>query len=531
MSLRTRILLAFAAVVLIPIALLALGIRLDITRRLSNEYQVRVDSIVAVIGEDLGLESAGVGERLGSLKNALLNDQRFRFAVAGLETEQTYLANYAANAMRLTGLSVLHIQDSEGRIISSGSDRDLLALGRRDSFMVGDQTFTLIGGIAVDRAFLARLARDRAIVVSLRYPSGEMSSGNPDETADAAVGELGVPLIHSHAGRSIEDVQARLRVTQSKAPLHALLRSADSWFLATAAGTGITALVLAVWVSSRISRPLADLAEKTAVLDLDRLDVQFDEGADEVGRLSRLLGELTSRLRSSTARVREAEHRATVGDLARQVNHDIKNGLIPLRNVMRHLSEVQRDDPAALPAVYAERRQTVDSSLAYLETLATSYARLSPPANRRPCDLNALIADVASAAQARERVDVEADLAGHLPNVIGDPIAFRRILENLVANAVDSLESKPGRITISTASIQRDGEPAIRMTVADTGRGMTTQEAGKIFNDFYTTKEGGTGLGLSIVRRLVMDVQGTIGVESAPGQGTRVIIEIPSKPT
>jgi signal transduction histidine kinase len=531
-SLRTRILLAFAAVVLIPIALLALGIRLDITRRLSNEYQVRVDSVVEVISEDLGLESAGIGERLGSLKNALLNDQRFRLAVAGLETEQTYLANYAANAMRLTGLSLLHIQDSDGRIISSGSDRDLLALGRRDSFMVGDQTFTLIGGIAVDQAFLARLARDRAIEVSLRYPGGEMSSVRlrPDTTNEeaAAVGELGVPLIHSRAGRSIEDVQARLRVTQSMAPLQALLRSADLWFLATAAGTGITALVLAVWVSSRISRPLADLAEKTAVLDLDRLDVQFDEGADEVGRLSRLLGELTSRLRSSTARVREAEHRATVGDLARQVNHDIKNGLIPLRNVMRHLSEVQRDDPAALPAVYAERRQTVDSSIAYLETLATSYARLSPPANRRPCDLNALIADVASAAQARERVDVETDLAGHLPHVIGDPIAFRRILENLVANAVDSLESKPGRITISTASIQRDGEPAVRMTVADTGRGMSSEEAGKIFNDFYTTKEGGTGLGLSIVRRLVMDVQGTIGVESAPGKGTRVIIEIPA---
>src|SRR6185369_12958281 len=188
--------------------------------------------------------------------------------------------------------------------------------------------------------------------------------------------------------------------------------------------------------------------------------------------------------------------RATVGDLARQVNHDIKNGLIPLRNVMRHLSEVQRDDPAALPAVYAERRQTVDSSITYLETLATSYARLSPPTNRRPCDLNALIADVASAAQAREastrlgpgRVEVETDLAGNLPTVIGDPIAFRRILENLVANAVDSLESKPGRITISTASMPRDGEPAVRMTVADSGRGMTTEEAGKIFNDFYTTK-------------------------------------------
>jgi signal transduction histidine kinase len=524
-------LLAFAAVVLIPIALLAIGIRQDITRRLSDEYQLRVDTVAEVIREDLGLESTGIGERLGSLKNALLNDQRFRLAVTGLETEQAYLANYAANAMRLTGLSLLQIQDGDGRIVSSGSDGELLALGRRDSFMVGDQTFTLIGGLAVDQAFLARLARDRAIRVSVRYPGGEVVIGPAELSTDddpVAVGELQLPLIRRRAGGAIEDVQARLRVTQSMVPLRALLRSADSWFVATAAGTGLTALVLAVWVSSRISRPLADLAEKTAVLDLDRLDVQFAEGTDEVGRLSRLLGELTSRLRSSTARVREAEHRATVGDLARQVNHDIKNGLIPLRNVMRHLSEVQRDDPAALPSVYAERRQTVDSSIAYLETLATSYARLSPPSSRRLCDLNALIADVASAAQARERVDVETDLAGTLPNVIGDPIAFRRILENLVANAVDSLESKPGRVTISTASIQRDGEPAVRMTVADTGRGMTAEEAGKIFNDFYTTKEGGTGLGLSIVRRLVMDVQGTIRVDSTPGRGTRIIIEIPA---
>ena len=532
MSLRSRLLLAFVLVVLVPIALLALGIRQDITRRLSDEYQVRVNSVVDVIGEDLGLEAAGIGERVASLKTQIVDDGRFRLAVAGLETERKYLADYAGNAMRLTGLSMLQIQDSEGRIISSSPGRDQLALGKREAFTVGDQRFTLIGGIGVDQAFLARLARDRAIVVSLRYPGGEISSvgSAPDgaTVADAAVGELDVPLVRSHADGSIENVQARLRVTQSMAPLRALLRSADSWFLATAAGTGITALVLAVWVSSRISRPLADLAEKTAVLDLDRLDVQFDEGSDEVGRLSRLLGELTARLRSSTARVREAERRATVGDLARQVNHDIKNGLIPLRNVMRHLSQVQRDDPAALPAVYGERRQTVDSSIAYLETLATSYARLSPPATRRPCDLHALIVDVATAAQARERVEVDADLASGLPSVLGDPIAFRRILENLVANAVDSLEGKPGRITISTAAIQRDGEQAVRMTVADTGRGMTSDEAGKIFNDFYTTKEGGTGLGLSIVRRLVMDVQGTIGVESAPGRGTRIIIEIPA---
>jgi signal transduction histidine kinase len=560
MRLRSRLLLAFAAVVLIPLAVLAFGLRQEMTRRLTDEYQLRVDSVIQVIREDLGRESAGISERLASLKSALLNDNRFRLAaVAGLDSEREYLLDYAATAMRLTGLSMLQIQDGDGRIISSGHfrnehgrvepelasalaktrgaalittrspDREFLALARVESFLIGGRSFAIVGGVAIDEAFLARLARDRAIIVSLIYPGGDLSTSTADRTFPAAVGELDLPLIRTDPGAPLQVQQATLRVTQPYTPLRSLLRSTDYWFLLTAAGTGVTALLLGAWLSSRISRPLAALAEKTAVLDLDRLDVNFDAGTDEVGTLSRVLGDLASRLRTSTARVREAERRATVGDLARQVNHDIKNGLIPLRNVMRHLTQVQRDDPAALPAVFSERKQTVDSSIAYLESLATSYQRLTPPLNRRDCDLNGLITEVVRAAQGHEHVVFTTELAMNLPRVVGDPIAFRRILENLTANAVDSLQSKPGRITVSTQAIARAEEPpTIRLAVADTGRGMSNAEAGKIFDDFYTTKEGGTGLGLSIVRRLVMDLHGTLAVESEPGKGTRITIDLPT---
>ena len=562
MSLRTRLLLAFGALVLIPIALLAFGLRQEMTRRLSDEYQVRVDTVVDIIREDLELESRAVAERLASLERALVDDNRFRLAaVAGVESERGYLLDYAGNAMRLAGLSMLQVHDGGGRIISSGhfrnehgrvepelagaiagmrggvslltvhaAERDLLALVRAEPFRVGGRDFTLIGGAAVDEEFLRRLARDPAVTV--RLPSTALGPGPPDtphDQAGAVAGEFHVPLIRARAGAPLEVVQAGVQVTQPLTPLRNLLRSADSWFLATAAGTALTALVLAVWVSSRISRPLAALAEKTAVLDLDRLDVDFDEGSDEVGRLSRLLGDLAARLRASTARVREAERRATVGDLARQVNHDIKNGLIPLRNVMRHLAQVEREEPAALSSVFAERRQTIDSSIAYLETLATSYARLSPPANLQRCDVNALIADVVRAARGHEHVAFAARLGTNLPHVVADPIALRRILENLTANAVDSLQSKPGRVIISTEWLARAGDPpAVRVTVADSGRGMSREESVKIFNDFYTTKEGGAGLGLSIVRRLVIDLHGTLNVESEPGSGTRFIIEIPA---
>src|SRR5688500_6166784 len=198
MSLRTRLLLAFAAVVLIPMALLAFGLRQEMSRRLSEEYQLRVDRVVEVIREDLSRESAGIAERLASLESALVTDNRFRLAaVAGIESERDYLLDYAGTAMRLTGLAMLQIQDGDDRIISSGhfrnehgrvesgltaalqgtrgvalltvrgADREFVALARVQPFEISERRFALVGGVAIDDAFLARLARDRAIVVSL----------------------------------------------------------------------------------------------------------------------------------------------------------------------------------------------------------------------------------------------------------------------------------------------------------------------------------------------------------------------------
>src|SRR4026209_2901544 len=121
MPLRTRMLLAFGVVVLIPLALLAFGLRREMTNRLSDQYQTRVDSVAQVIHEDLNRESEGIQERLAKLKDAIQDDNRFRAAaVAGLESERKYVLDYAGTAMRLHGLSMLQIQNGDGEIISSG---------------------------------------------------------------------------------------------------------------------------------------------------------------------------------------------------------------------------------------------------------------------------------------------------------------------------------------------------------------------------------------------------------------------------
>jgi len=92
-----------------------------------------------------------------------------------------------------------------------------------------------------------------------------------------------------------------------------------------------------------------------------------------------------------------------------------------------------------------------------------------------------------------------------------------------LAHAVDSLDGKNGSVTVTT----EQGKGIVRIAVSDTGRGMSKAELDKAFNDFYTTKPGGTGLGLSIVRRLVMDSNGSLNVETEPGKGSTFIVEIP----
>lgn len=578
MSFRFRLLLTVAAVALVSLAVLAYGLRREVTLGLHADYERRVAEIVRAIEADLRREADAIGARLDALQVAISGDNRFRLAAVAAEPiERGYLLDYAGTALGVSGLAMLQILDEEGRVLSSGHfrnehgrlapelanrllqypdavqfvtvralDHAFLALARATRFDLGERSFTLVGGVALDADFFAGLAREREIGVSLVYPKLGGSS-DPElealiaslgDTMDGAAlealagrvaGRLEVPVLDED-GRTPAAAQAFVLVTQSLEPLEALLARVDTWFVGTALATALVAIALAVWLSSRVSRPLSALAEKTAVLDLDRLDVDFEpRGSDEVGTLAGLLGDLTRRLRTSARHLRDAEHRAAIGQIARQVTHDIKNGLIPLRNVFRHLSQVEERDAGRLATVYRERRSTIEASIDYLETLATNYARLSPEPDRQVCDLNGIVTDLLAVAPEEEDVVVEGRLAPSLPSVVGDPVAIRRVLDNLVANAVDSLGGH-GTVTVTTERV--DGtDPLVRVTVADTGCGMTVEETESVFTDFYSTKPNGTGLGLSIVRRLVLDLHGSVRVSSEPGVGTRVVVEMPAGST
>src|SRR5713101_3716112 len=385
MSFRARLLLGFGAVVLVPLTVFGLRVRVVMTNRLTTEYQQRVAALASVIRVDLDQRSEGIAQRLAALREAIAQDNKFRSAVVQQGGDRTYLLDYAGDAMRLAGLSLLQIQDETGRIVSSGHFRNeydqsdpalprllaaapagtalveartaeapFLALARVDSVRVRGRLFTLVGGMAVDSTFLARLTPDSELTVAVALPSDTSSAVDP---ATQVVGALDVPFVT--AGDSARLLPARIVVSHSLASLAALRRGVALSFLVAVLVTGLIALLLASWLSTRISRPLTELAAKKADVDMDRLDVAFDsDRPDEIGALSRLLGAMPERLRAGAARLREAERRLAMGDLARQVNHDIKNGLIPIRNVFRHFAQAAGEGADELAAAFQDRQRS-----------------------------------------------------------------------------------------------------------------------------------------------------------------------------
>lgn len=556
MSFRLRLLLVLLLAALAPLVALTLLVRAEMTARLTTQVEARLNALTTALTADLDQESEAIAHALDGIIGDLRDDNRIRRALDGAPAERTYLHDYAGEARALTGLAMLQLQDAEGRILSSGHFRNaydrldpalptqllrlvspqalvetrtpggtVLALARAQAFDLGGRRYTLVGGIDAEAQVLAGLRRGTDLEVTLRLPTD--TTADPDADAPRRTRAVALPFVP-------EDRQAvqtaTVQFTQPAGTLDAIHASLNRWFGLLAIGAGLLTLGLAAWLAARFSRPVAALAEQASRLDLDRLDVPFDESrTDEVGALGRALGQMQRRLRTSRVRIQNAERRATMGDLARQVNHDIKNGLVPLRNVLRHLTRVSADAPGALPTLFQERRATLDASLAHLETLATHYARLSRRPERERCDLSAI---ARQAARDHTRPDRAPICTRLVPQAVvhADPVSLRRIVDNLVANALDSLPAgSAGEVMLSTDVLGGEaGAGRIRLTVADTGAGMTHEQLARVFEDFYTTKPDGTGLGLPIVRRLITDLGGTIRLTSQPGRGTQAIVELPT---
>jgi PAS domain S-box-containing protein len=225
---------------------------------------------------------------------------------------------------------------------------------------------------------------------------------------------------------------------------------------------------------------------------------------------------------------RRAEKLAALGTLAAGLAHELNNpiGIISSRiEVMLMEAESQRLPPLLLEDLRVLHRHAL--RVARIARGLLSFARPGR-AESGPVDLNHVVEETLLLAEkqiSRSGITIVRSLAPGLPPIRGDASTLQQVVLNLVTNASDAIGGT-GEIRIETRVLSEQAG-AVRLSVSDTGSGISAEALPKIFDPFYTTKAEGTGLGLSVSHSIVRDHHGTIDVESRPGAGTTFVLTFP----
>jgi signal transduction histidine kinase len=244
-------------------------------------------------------------------------------------------------------------------------------------------------------------------------------------------------------------------------------------------------------------------------------------GAPEFETLRRSMREMVSELEHGRQQAVEAERLRAFRESARRVAHEIKNPLTPIRFALARLrgqAPERLQEDVDVIAVESER----------LDRMARSFAEFGrlPEGPPSEVDMGELVRYTARSS-VPPGIDLDLEIDENLPRVYGHNGALAGALSNVLLNAVDASGSR-GRITVSARAVTLGGRDAVRISVADNGKGIAAENLEQIWEPYVTHKPGGTGLGLAIARQAIWAHDGTVNATSTLGAGTEIQFTIPA---
>jgi two-component system, NtrC family, nitrogen regulation sensor histidine kinase NtrY len=227
--------------------------------------------------------------------------------------------------------------------------------------------------------------------------------------------------------------------------------------------------------------------------------------------------------------LQRAERAAAWREVARRMAHEIKNPLTPVQlsaqRLQRKYGEKFNDDED----VFWECTRTIIDQVEVLKNLVNEFSRYArlPVTRLAMRDLNEAIQDsVIMFKDAHKDVDFSFNPGEGIPKLMLDKEQIKRVMVNLLDNAVAALPSENGKIEVR--SLYDSEKKLAKVAIIDNGCGIPADYRIKMFEPYFSTKKTGTGLGLAIVNTIIEDHQGRVIVEDNPGGGTKVIFELPA---
>jgi len=573
-TLRAKLAAAFALFAAVPLGAALWPVSRALSRALEAEHAARLDAAThAIEGElaRLGEEASLAVADLARSPEAEAFARDHAGAVAADE------ASRAADWRTARGLDVLAVSEPDGRVVSSGHlpgragdvDPELAALfaaappGRAVARVVSrsgpdgvEAVLALVawrdlpGGTAPLRvAAGAALARERATrlaaltggAIAIRAADGTLlaeAQAPPEDDAGSGRGRLGAPRwVTSLLGR-LGGVARSIPLGAANAPAARIEVSVASEGLARArftvllaflgalaAGTAAAAIAAGA-VAARVTRPVEALREAAARVAAGDLRARVDvKASGEIGDLVRAFNDMTADLDQSRIRLAQAERVAAWREVARRVAHEIKNPLTPIAMSVETLRDALDQQRPDFREIFDESTRAVSDEVRRLKRIVDEFSRFArlPAPERAPVAPEELVGAVlALFPEAPPGISVLREIEPDLPPVLADRDQVLQVLLNLVRNALDAMGGG-GTLRIQAARVAA----GVAFTVSDSGAGISPEDLARVFEPYFTTKEGGTGLGLAIAHRIAEEHGGRLEAASRQGQGAAFTLTLP----
>ena len=318
-------------------------------------------------------------------------------------------------------------------------------------------------------------------------------------------------------------------LTQARRFRYLAVRAVPVVLLGSVVALGLLTLIssrVAGHLSRQLSRPIDEIVGWTERIGRGEPLPEGPprKGAPEFEVLRMRMRTMAHELEAGRVRALEAERLQAFRETARQVAHELKNPLTPIRFAVDRL---RREAPPSL----ADAVDVLAVESARLEQMARSFAQFGRLPEGPPADVDiGEMVSYAARATVPSEIDLELSIEPDLPMVRGHHDALARALSNVLINAVEACRNG-GRIGVDVSRDRTNGRERVSVTVRDSGCGIPADRLSRIWEPYVTHKPGGTGLGLAIVRQTVLAHQGTVHAASSPGAGTEIRFTLPTSIT
>ena len=429
-------------------------------------------------------------------------------ALLSNDANRADLIDLAENVSALTETD-LNLYDAHGELLVSS--QPLIFEASLLSTLMNPQAVSALAEEGQPRVLLTERAGTlsfNALYLPLR--AGTVRQGRPG----AVVGYVGIPFFDSE-----KDLDNKLTEL-----LSTILNIFTLMF--------ILFLLLAFVASRILTEPLKLITEKLRQTTLTgQNEMLAYESEDEIGLLVREYNQMLLKLEESKLELATQEKEAAWREMARQVAHEIKNPLTPMKLSLQFLQRAIQDQRPNLDELINKVSQTLITQIDVLTDIATSFSTFTNLPAMRPerLDVAPILRRCVGLHQGAQghniRLELPADAETGRYVVFADESLLVRTFNNLLINALQAMPV--GRTPEIVATLEAVGHDRVRISIQDNGTGIPEDVQNKVFVPNFTTKETGSGIGLAVARRGIESAGGHIWFETEEGQGTRFFIELP----